>query len=191
MKADVEYLRSLAIEPFDAARHDRAAFTCGEDRIDNFFKITASKYVDGNVGRIYVAVEKDGGRVVGFYAINPHSIDPGELRADMIKRLPRLDRIPAFYLSMIGAHVDTRGKGVGSFLLADALKLCMRTSNDVGGRFVVLDAINENAARLYARYDFVPLPSASGRMVVSIAKLKANEAERLKRQNQTAGTEAA
>lgn len=181
MRFDVDYLRGLAIEPFDAARHDRAAFSCGEDRIDNFLKITASKYVGGDVGRIYVAVEKDGGRLVGFYALNPHSIDPGELDPATIKRLPRMDRIPAFYLSMIGAHVDTRGKGVGSFLLADALKRCMRHSDGIGGRFVVLDAINDKAAKLYASFEFVPVPSVPGRMIVGITKLKATEAERLKR----------
>jgi len=191
MRFDVEYLSGLSVETFDAVRHDRAAFSCGEDRIDNFLKITASKYVAGDVGRIYVAVEKDGGRLVGFYAVNPHSIDPSELGSDMIKRLPRLDRIPAFYLSMIGVHVETRGKGVGSFLLADALKLCMRISDQVGGRFIVLDAINDKAAKLYGSFDFVTLPSVPGRMVVSIAKLKATEAERVKRQSKKAGDDAA
>lgn len=181
MPANVEYLRGLAIEPFDAARHDRAAFTCGTDRIDNFLKVTASKYLAGDIGRIFVAVEKNGSRLVGFYAVGPHSIDASELEADMKKRLPSYDRISAYYLSMIGTHLDVQGKGVGSVLLADALKRCIQASEQMGGRFVVLDAINEDAARLYGRFDFIPLPSAPGRMVVSIAKLRANEAERLRR----------
>lgn len=181
MPADLDYLRGLAIEPLDAARHDRAAFTCGTDRIDNFFKITASKYLAGDIGRIFVAVEKDGNRLVGFYAVGPHSIDASELEADMKKRLPNYDRISVYYLSMIGTHSDVQGKGVGSVLLADALKRCIRASEQMGGRFVVLDAINDDAARLYGRFDFVPLSSVPGRMVVSIAKLRATEAERLLR----------
>lgn len=181
MPADVDYLGGLVIESFDAARHDRGAFTCGVDRIDNFLKITASKYLAGDIGRIYVAIEKDGGRLVGFYALGPHSIDASELEAHMKKRLPSYDRISAFYLSMIGSHSDMQGKGVGSFLLADALKRCMQVSEQMGGRFVVLDAINEGAARLYGRFGFVELSSVPGRMVMSIAKLRANEAERLRR----------
>lgn len=186
MPADLTYLRCLAIESFDVVRHDRAAFTCGADRIDNFLKITASKYLAGDIGRIFVAVEKDGGRLVGFYAVGPHSIDASELEADMKKRLPSHDRISAYYLSMIGAHVDVRGRGVGGFLLADALKRCMSASDQMGGRFVVLDPINEDAAPLYARYDFAPLPSVPGRMLVSIAKLRANEAERIRRRGEKA-----
>lgn len=181
MPTDLEYLRGLAIETFDAARHDRAAFTCGVDRIDNFLKITASKYLAGDIGRIYVAVETTGGRLVGFYAVGPHSIDASELEADMKKRLPNYDRISAYYLSMIGTHSNVQGKGVGGFLLADALKRCMKAADDMGGRFVVLDAINKDAGRLYGRYGFVELPSMPGRMLLSIAKLRASEAERLGR----------
>lgn len=190
MKVDVDYLRGLAIESFDAARHDRAAFSCGQDRIDSFLKITASKYVAGDVGRVYVAIEKDGGRLVGFYAVNPHSIDPGELDPATIKRLPRSDRIPAFYLSMIGAHIDTRDKGVGSFLLADALKRCLRVRARVGGRFVVLDAIDRKIAKLCAGFDFAPVPSLPGRMIVSIAKLQVAEAGRLMKLREPAGESA-
>lgn len=182
MPVDLNYLRDLAIETFDAARHERAAFTCGVNRIDNFLKITASKYLAGDIGRIYVAIEKAGGRLIGFYAVGPHSIDACELEADMKKRLPNYDRISAYYLSMIGTHSDVQGKGVGGYLLADALKRCIEATDKMGGRFVVLDAINEDAARLYVRYGFVELPSVAGRMVVSIAKLRVNEEERLKRQ---------
>lgn len=181
MPIDFDYLHGLAIETFDAARHDRAVFTCGTARIDNFLKITASKYLAGDIGRIYVAVERNGSRLIGFYAIGPHSIDASKLEADMKKRLPNYDRVSAYYLSMIGTHSDVQGKGVGSFLMADALKRCMQVAEQMGGRFVVLDALNDDAARLYGRFDFVPLPSVPGRMVVSIAKLRASEIERVRR----------
>lgn len=130
-----------------------------------------------------MVVERDGGRLVGFYAAGPHSIDASELEPDMKKRLPNYDRVVACYLSMIGTHSDVRGKDVGSFLLADALKRCVQASEQMGGRFVVLDAIKENAARLYGRFDFVALPSVSGRMVVSIAKLRATQAEQIRRRS--------
>ena len=179
MPADVEELRGLAIERLDAARHDRAAFTCGTERIDNFLKITAAKYLAGDTGRIWVVVERDGDRLAGFYAIGPHSIDASELEPDMKKRLPNYDRIAAYYLSMIGTRSDVQGKGVGSFRLADALKRCVQASEQMGGRFVVLDTINEDAAKLYGGSDFIALPSVPGRMVLSIAKLRATEASSL------------
>ncbi len=34
---------ALRIELFDAARHDRAAFDCGVDRLNNYLRFTARK----------------------------------------------------------------------------------------------------------------------------------------------------
>lgn len=186
MPADVEYLRGLAIEPFDAARHDRAAFTCGVERIDNFLKITASKFVKDDNGRIFVAAERDGGRLAGFYAMGPHAIDATSLNDDMTKRLLNADRVPSFYLSMIAAHSELQNRGLGGFLLADALNRCMRIADQTGGRFVVLDAISEDAARLYARFGFEPLVSQPDRMVLGMAKIRASERERRRRRSEAA-----
>lgn len=47
----------------------------------------------------------------------------------------------------------------------------------VGGRFIVLDAINEKAAALYRRVGFQELPSHPGRMIISIAKVRRNAQE--------------
>lgn len=186
MPADVEYLRGIVIETFDGARHDRAPFSCGVDRIDNFLKNTATGYVRDDNGRIFAAVERGGGRLVGFYAMSPHAIDADSLNPEMSKRLPRTDRIASYYLSMIAADASVQNKGVGGLLLADALKRCMSLADQTGGRFVVLDAINERAATLYGRFGFIPLVSQPERMVVGMAKLRASERERLSRAGQAA-----
>ena len=120
MPVDIEYLGSLDIEKFDGARHNRAPFTCGVNCIDNFLKITATKYVKDDNGRIYVAVEREERRLAGFYAIVPHAIDAISMDGDLKKRLPNFDRIPSIYLSMIATHTDRQKKGLGGFLLADA-----------------------------------------------------------------------
>ena len=58
----------------------------------------------------------------------------------------------------------------------------MRLADEVGGRFIVLDAIREEAARLYAGYGFVPLVSQPDRMVLGMDKIRASErARQLKR----------
>jgi len=176
MPTDLDYLRTLSIEMFDGSRHERGPFTCGVERIDNFLKISASGFVKDDNGRIYAAVDGEGGQLVGFYAIGPHSIDVSALNPDMVKRGLRVDNLPAFYLSMIGTHVKVRSKGVGSYLLADVFKRCLAASEAIGGRFIVLDAINERAAALYSRAGFVSLVSQPERMIISMAKLRASAA---------------
>ena len=41
----------LRIELFDPARHDRAGFVCGVDRLDNYLKLSAKKQKD-NMTRV-------------------------------------------------------------------------------------------------------------------------------------------
>lgn len=51
----------------------------------------------------------------------------------------------------------------------------MRAAADiVGGRCIVLDAINEKAAKLYTSLGFEPVPSQPGRMIISMAKVRKN-----------------
>ena len=62
------------------------------------------------------------------------------------------------------------------------MKRGLRLADEVGGRFIVLDAISEEAARLYARYGLVPLVSQPDRMVLGMDKIRASErARQLKR----------
>jgi GNAT superfamily N-acetyltransferase len=174
MPIDLAYLRTLHVERFDGSRHDRGPFTCGVERIDNFLKISASGFIKDDNGRIYVAIEREGGRLVGFYAIGPHSIDVSALNPDMVKRGVRVDKLPAFYLSMIATYAEVQGKGLGSYLLADVFRRCLAAADAIGGRFLILDATNERAAALYARAGFVSLVSQPERRIVSMAKLRAN-----------------
>lgn len=166
---DLQWLARIAIEPLDRKRHDRAAFSCGQARIDNYIARTAAKHLDENVTRVRVACLDGNPPILGFYSLNSHAIDVLSLPVEARKRLPHYPTAPAVYLSMIAVHVDHHGKGLGQFLLADALKRVQNVSDQIGIRFVVLDALSESAARLYARLGFTELPTTAGRMILDTA----------------------
>ena len=172
---DEPWLARLVIEPLDCKQHDRAAFSCGKARIDNFLKTLAAQHADKDFSKTYVAVEPPSARVLGYYALCPHGIDVSTLPPQDQKRLPRHPVIGAIYLSMIGVDGAFQGRGLGTFLLADAVKLCVTLADKAGGAFIVLDALNEDAARLYRRYGFhdLPTPDQESRMLMSIAKARA------------------
>jgi ribosomal protein S18 acetylase RimI-like enzyme len=172
---DLELLTRLTIEPLDRQKHDRAAFSCGVATIDNYIAKSAAKHQDENVTRVRVACLDATPIIAGFYALNSHAIDVTSLPEPERKRLPHYPTTPAVYLSMIAVHQEFQGHGVGQYLLADALKRVEKVAEEIGTRFIVLDALNEGAAKLYARIGFVALPSAPGRMILNIARIgKAN-----------------
>lgn len=174
MTIDEAWLARLRIEPLDRAKHDRAAFSCGIDRIDNFLKSTAAKQADQDFTKTYVVVEPPSNGILGYYALCMHAIDIRTLPELDRKRMPRHDKIPAVYLSMIAVDTNVQNRGLGKLLLADVLKRCADVADKIGCHFIVLDAIDENAARLYRRMGFhdLPAPGQGNRMVMSIAKAR-------------------
>ncbi|MBB4188408.1 MULTISPECIES: GNAT family N-acetyltransferase [Sinorhizobium] len=167
------------IGPLDPSRHDRAAFSCGVIQVDNFFKKTASKLSKADNLRVYVMTESDGKTVIGFYAINTHSISYADLPERFARNRPGYGAIPAAYISMIGRDQRYRGGGYGGDLLADCLKKLAGIAEQVGIAVVLLDILdcgdeektNRRAAR-YAGYGFQPLPSMPLRMFLPTATIR-------------------
>lgn len=168
----------LVIEPLDPARHDRAAFSCGIAQVDNFLKKTANKLSKADNLRVWVMTE-DGKSIIGFYAINAHSIDFKDLPEKYARNRPGHGSIPAVYISMIGRDRRYHGNGHGGILLVDCLTRIARVAEQVGTAMVVLDVLDcgdaERTKRrqdLYASYGFVPFPSSPMRMFLPVATIK-------------------
>ena len=166
------------IEPFDPAKHDRAAFSCGVEQVDNFFRKTANKLVKADNLRVYAMVDPDG-QLIGFYAINAHKVDYTELPAKYARDRPGHGSIPAIYISMIGVDVRFAGNGYGGDLLADCLKRIARIGDELGVSVVMLDVLDdgnselvEKRKRLYADYGFTPLPTNDMRLFLPLATVK-------------------
>jgi GNAT superfamily N-acetyltransferase len=169
---DRSFLARLRVEPLDRKRHDRTAFRCGVDRVDNFLANNAARQQDADITRVYVACLDAGHEVVGYYAINAHAIDVATLPPALANKLPSYPTISTIYLSILGFHVDHQGKGGGSFLMADVFRRCSDAADIIGAHLLVLDALNERAAKLYREWGFVDLPDHAPRMIISMKLIR-------------------
>ncbi len=158
------------IARFDPQTHDRAGFSCGIDRLDNFLKLTAKKQQTGDFTRVFVATAPDGAAVLGYYAVNAHSLLGDALPEAITRRAPP-HGVPAAYLSMIAVSAAHQGRGLGRILLVDALKRLAAVSDDLGLKAVVLDVLEDGGAdaferrlAFYERMGFRSFPSRRGRM---------------------------
>lgn len=181
MATDLHYLRTLTIEPLDPKKHDRAAFSSGIARIDNFLKLSAKKQQADDHTRVRVALEPDG-TVVGYYALNSHSLDLPET-AELPKRLrrnaPRHGAVPAAYLSMVGVDGTRQGRGLGRFLIADAFQSVLAAAEHIAIAALVLDVLDEDGdeatdrrRRFYETLGFQSFQSRRRRMYISLATLR-------------------
>lgn len=172
MSVDLALLGRLRIEPLDRNKHDRAAFSCGEPRIDTYLKTRAAGLMDIESTRAWVACLDDGRDIVGFYAVNAHAIDASALPQSLRRRLPRHHPIPAIFLSNIGVSSAYQGVGLGSLLLADCFARCAKVADEIGAAFIVLDALGEDAARFYRRHGFAHVPDPAGRMLIGMTQVR-------------------
>jgi GNAT superfamily N-acetyltransferase len=67
--------------------------------------------------------------------------------------------IPAVLLAKLALDTSLHSRGLGADLLVDALTRCVQAGQLVASRYVVVDAINDNAAAFYRRYGFTEVPS--------------------------------
>lgn len=175
----VRHSPKIRIEPFDPRKHDRTAFSCGTVRLDNFLKRTARKQQTGDFTRVWVATDSGQARILGYYALNAHSLEGEDFPVHLTRDAPRSGSIPAVYLSMIAVDRRCQGQGIGRILLADALKRAAGAADQVGLKVVVLDVIEDGGAEVtekrrafYAGMGFQSFPSRPLRMFISIETVR-------------------
>ena len=139
-------------QPLGAA-HDLAQFSCGRPALDNWLKARAlSNQEKGFTAVVVVHVD---GRVIGYYGLAPTAVVPSILpRAIRTGQPP--DPVPCLLLGQLASDRDWTGMGIGTGLLKHALLRCVTAARLIGGRAVVVNAIDVEAARFWGRRGFLP-----------------------------------
>ncbi len=164
------------IEPL-GAQHDREAFASGKEALDRYLRQQARQDSSRFAPAPFVAVAVEGAsslrRVHGYYTLAAFGIDPGELPEAVATKLPRYPLLPATLLGRLAVDQDQRGKGLGGFLLTDALHRAYRQSSQIGAVAVLVDAIDDEARRFYRHFNFVELPKRADRLYLPMKTIAA------------------
>jgi len=144
----------FAIEPL-AKAHRRSEFTCGNDRIDTYFRETVSQDVKRKYCTCFVAREIATDRVAGFYTLSSSNVPLTAVPEALARKLPRYPTVPAVLIGWLGRHNDYGGQGLGAALLFDAIQTVANAP--IGAHAIFADAIDDKAAAFYADFGFEPL----------------------------------
>lgn len=133
--------------------HDVSSFSCGKPTLDYWLKTRALS--NQQKGFTAVLVVHEAGRVVGFYGLAPTAVVATVMpRAIRTGQPP--DPVPCLLLGQLATDVGWFGKGVGTGLLRHALQRCVEAATLVGGRALVVNAVDGEAAAFWVRRGFVP-----------------------------------
>ena len=99
------------------------------------------------------------------------AIGAGSLPAKQAKKLPR-HPVPVVLLARLAVDRNTHGKGLGAFLLRDALTRSLDLAEKVGIRAVVVDALDAEAKSFYQHFGFLPLTDDAMRLFLPLSTLR-------------------
>ena len=152
-------------------RHPRRGFRCGEEKVDNWLTTKALQHQEKHLSVTKVLVDEEGA-LAGFYTLATGQVEFGDLPAEVVRQLPRRT-LPVAVLAWLGVQSGQQGQGLGTLLLAQALRDCWEAGKTFAFVAVVLDCVNDSAKAFYERWDFQELPGRPYRLFVSAKRLDA------------------
>lgn len=145
-----------------AQNHDRANFNCGVPPLNRFLKKYALQNQTRHISKTFVAVHNqhttlEKQRVLGFYTLST-----GQIRVEALPDGVKHPKYPVSIarLARLAVDLDYQAKGIGGFLLHDALQRVKTVAKSVGIFAVVVDAKDAKAQSFYKQYGFSDLQEA-------------------------------
>jgi GNAT superfamily N-acetyltransferase len=152
--------------------HDRSKFDCGIGSLNRYLLTQATQDLRRGLAVPYVVAEPPNNAVVAYFTLSAASIDLGSLPDKLARKLPSGAVIGASLLGRMAVDRTHQGTGLGELMIGAAIDLSFAQSPMVCA-IIIVDAINEDVARFYRHFDFIPFPEMPRRLFLvreSLAK---------------------
>ena len=122
--------------------------------------------------RTFVTVDGEQDRVVGYHALAAAQVEHRDATERVTRGMPR-HPLPVILLARLAVDRSVQGRGIGSWLLADAMRRSVGAAERVGIRALVVHALDERAAVFYKKHGLSPSPSDSQHLMILIKDIRA------------------
>lgn len=153
--------------------HLLAGFDCGVGSLNLWLERHARSAVGVGSARTYVLTDDEQGRLVGYHALTVASIAHRDATDQAAKGMPK-HPIPAVLLARLAVDESVQGRGIGAFLLQDAMARALAVSEEAGVRLLLVHAVDENARRFYLHFGFGPSPTDEMNLQMVIKDIRAS-----------------
>ena len=134
---------------------DLSGFDCGNAQLNDWLARHALASQRADLARTYLALEGD--VVLGYVSLTTGSIRPEHAPKRYVRGMPR-HPIPTILIAGLAVDRRHQRQGMGSRLLAEALRRSVQASDAAAARLIVVDAIDQQAAQFYSRWGFIAVP---------------------------------
>ena len=131
------------------------------ESLDRYLKTQASQDMRRKANAVFVLASRESpSQIAGYFTLCAYALAPGTVPEAVLRHIPRYPMVSATLLGRLAVSREFQGRGLGSNLLAKALKKAFTNAAQVGSSMVVVDAIDEQAANFYKTHGFIPLPES-------------------------------
>jgi GNAT superfamily N-acetyltransferase len=121
------------------------------------------------IARVFVATAPEDPKcIAGFFTLSAAWVIAAELPPEVARRLPR-HPIPAALIGRLAADGRFARRGLGSILLADAIKKTMAAAVTVAMAVAIVDPIDDSARAFYAAFGFRDLQGPLRQMFLTLS----------------------
>jgi GNAT superfamily N-acetyltransferase len=152
--------------------HVLEGFDCGRASLNVWLLKHARQADAAGSARTYVVVDSDQERVVGYQALAAAGVERAAATARVIKGMPHYP-IPVVVLARLAVDVSVSGRGLGAWLLRDAISRTLAAAETIGVRAMLVHAIDDHARRFYLRHGLEPSPTDELHLMILIKDIAA------------------
>jgi len=147
-------MKKYIIESFDNKIHDVSQFRCGIEELDKYLKLNAHQDIKRNITALYLIHERNSVRAIGYYTLSANSIELTNLPKEITGKLPKYPVLPVTLVGRLAVDSRYQKKGIGKFLLIDALVRSYDLRKQIGSYAVIVEAINDKISDFYEKFGF-------------------------------------
>jgi GNAT superfamily N-acetyltransferase len=136
-----------------SSTHNREGFDCGLPPLNHYLKTLSGRHTQQKTGRTFVLLsEPQGTEILGY-----HTLAVGGIESSFVPvNLPH-HPVPVVHLGRLAVALGHQGKGLGEFLLLDALQRATRVEKEVAVYAIEVIAKDEQIKKFYLKYGFKEL----------------------------------
>lgn len=152
--------------------HDTTRFDCGVPSLSEWLPRHARQAARVGSARTYVISDAERDRVIGYHALTVASVTHRDATPRATRGMPR-HPIPAVLLARLAVDESVQGRGVGAWLLRDAMLRTIAAADELGIRVLLVHAIDGSARAFYERHGFEASPTDALNLQLLIKDVRA------------------
>ena len=115
--------------------------------------------------RTYLYANNENKGIVAYFTLAINYLETDKFKSEIIQILngyasytDKTNAIPCYLIGQLAISDEYRKQGIGNFLLTDALKIADNAQTSFGGRFVLIDSVNnDKVINFYEQNSFIAI----------------------------------